>query len=50
LTKINASLVASMVYSDSTVANNTTYYYATTAVNIDGSQSSKSAVIKVVIP
>jgi hypothetical protein len=49
-TKMNASLIASTLYSDSTVANSTTYYYAVTAVNIDGNQSSKSAAVKAVIP
>jgi hypothetical protein len=49
-TKMNASLIGSMLYSDSTVANSTTYYYAVTAVNIDGNQSSKSPAIKVVVP
>jgi hypothetical protein len=49
-TKINASLIGSTVYGDSTVANNTTYYYAVTAVNIDGNQSNKSAAVKVVVP
>lgn len=49
-TKMNASLIASTLYSDSYVANSTTYYYAVTAVNIDGNQSRKSAAIKVVVP
>jgi hypothetical protein len=49
-TKMNASLIASTLYSDSTVANSTTYYYAVTAVNIRGNQSGKSAPIKVVVP
>lgn len=49
-TKINASLIGSTVYSDSSVANDSTYYYATTAVNVDGSQSGKSAAVKVVVP
>ena len=49
-TKINASLIASTVYSDSTVANNTTYYYATTAVNTEGRESSKTVAVKAVIP
>jgi hypothetical protein len=49
-TKINASLTASTVYSDSTVANNTTYYYATTAVNTEGRESSKTVAVKAVIP
>jgi hypothetical protein len=48
--KINASLIASMLYSDSTVANSTTYYYATTAVDIYGHESSKSTAVKAVIP
>jgi Putative Ig domain len=49
-TKINASLIGSTLYSDSTVANNTTYYYATTAVNIEGRESRKTAAVKAVIP
>ena len=48
--KINASLIASTIYSDSTVANGSTYYYAATAVDIYGHESSKTAAIKVVIP
>jgi hypothetical protein len=48
--KINASLVASTLYSDSTVANSTTYYYAVTAVDISGHESSMSASSKVAIP
>ena len=48
--KINASLVASTLYSDSTVANSTTYYYAVTAVDISGHESSTSASSKVAIP
>ncbi|MGC2790546.1 MAG: hypothetical protein WA899_00885, partial [Candidatus Sulfotelmatobacter sp.] len=48
--KINASLIGSRLYSDSTVANNTTYYYATTAVNIEGEESRKSAAVKVDVP
>jgi hypothetical protein len=48
--KINASLLASTLYSDSTVANGSTYYYAATAVNISGEESCKSAAVKVVIP
>ena len=50
LTKINVSLIGSTLYSDSTVANSSTYYYAVTAVNIDGHQSSKSAAVKLVVP
>jgi hypothetical protein len=48
--KISVGLIASTLYSDSTVANGSTYYYAATAVNISGKESSKSAAIKVVIP
>jgi uncharacterized membrane protein len=48
--KINASLIASTLYADSTVANGNTYYYAATAVDIYGHESSKTAPIKVVIP
>jgi len=48
--KINASLIASTLYSDSTVANGSTYYYAATAVDIRGHESSKTAVVKAVIP
>jgi hypothetical protein len=48
--KINPSLIAGTVYSDSTVANNTTYFYAATSVNVSGVESTKTAPVKVVIP
>jgi len=48
--KINASLVAGTLYIDSTVANNTTYYYAATSVDVSGVESSKSVPVKVGIP
>jgi hypothetical protein len=48
--KINASLIGATVYSDSTVANGTTYYYVTTAVDIYGDESNVSAAVKAVIP
>jgi hypothetical protein len=48
--KINASLIASTLYSDSTIANSTTYYYAATAVDVYGHESSKSVALKAVIP
>lgn len=48
--RINTGLVASMLYDDSTVANATTYYYATTAVDASGLESNKSASIAVAIP
>jgi hypothetical protein len=49
-TKINVSLVPAILYSDSTVANGTTYYYAATAVDISGDESSKTAPVKAVVP
>jgi hypothetical protein len=49
-TKINASTIASTLYSDSTVANGSTYYYAATTVDIYGHESSKTAAVKVIIP
>jgi hypothetical protein len=48
--RLNASLVASTVYSDSTVANDTVYYYAATTVNTSGEESAKTAAIKVSVP
>ena len=48
--KINASLIASTLYADSTVANGSTYYYAATAVDIYGQESSKTAPIRVAVP
>jgi hypothetical protein len=48
--KINASLIGSSPYSDSTVANKTTYYYAATAVDVDGKESIKTAAVKAVVP
>lgn len=48
--KINVSLAASTVYSDSTAANSSTYYYAATAVDIKGSESKKSNIAKAAIP
>jgi fibronectin type 3 domain-containing protein len=48
--RINANLIASTLYADSTVANGSTYYYAATAVDIYGHESSKTAPVKVAIP
>jgi hypothetical protein len=48
--KINVSLTASTVYSDSTAANSSTYYYAATAVDIRGNESRKSNIAKTLIP
>lgn len=48
--KVNVSLIASTLYTDSTVANHSTYFYAATSVNISGKESSKTSSIKAVIP
>jgi hypothetical protein len=48
--RINASRIAGTVYSDSTVANNTTYYYAATSIDVSGVESKKTTAVKVVIP
>lgn len=49
--KINiAGLIASTLYSDSTVANGTTYYYAATAVDLSGVESPKSVAVEVAVP
>jgi hypothetical protein len=48
--KINVSLIASTLYSDSTVANGTTYYYTATAVDNSGQESSKTGAVKAVVP
>lgn len=49
--RINSGgLIASTLYSDSTVSNGSTYYYSTTAVNTSGIESAKSTVIEVAIP
>jgi hypothetical protein len=49
-TRINASLVGSTLYSDDTVSDGSTYYYAATAVDIYGHESSKTPAVKAVIP
>jgi len=48
--KINVSLIGSTLFSDAAVANNTTYYYAATAVNTTGLESSKTTAVKVIVP
>jgi len=48
--KINHGLDASTTYSDSAVANSTTYFYATTAVDVDGNESDKSNIVQTAIP
>ena len=48
--KANVSLIASTMYNDATVANGSIYYYAATAVDIYGHESSKSPSVKVTVP
>jgi hypothetical protein len=48
--KMNASAMASTVYTDATVANGSTYWYAATAVAADGAESAKTPALKAVIP
>ena len=48
--KINVSLIGPTLYSDSTVANGTTYYYAAAAVDVKGKESSKTPPVRAVIP
>ena len=49
--KVNlGGLIASTLYSDSSGANGTTYYYAASSVNISGRESTKSEPVPVVIP
>ena len=48
--RINVSQTASTLYSDSTVSNGSTYYYAVTAQDINGNESSKCASVKVAVP
>jgi len=49
-TKINSSLTASTLYSDATVGDGSMYYYATTAVDVDGNESAKSNVVTATVP
>lgn len=48
--KINASLIAATLYTDATVANGSTYYYAATSVDINSNESAKTAAVKVAVP
>jgi hypothetical protein len=48
--KINVSLVGSTVFTDSTVANGSTYYYSATAVDSSGNESTKTSPVKALIP
>jgi hypothetical protein len=45
--RINPALDSTTTYTDSTVVSGTTYYYAATAVNSSGQESSYSAPVKV---
>jgi fibronectin type 3 domain-containing protein len=49
-TKLNGGLVSLVNYTDSTVANGTTYYYVTTAVDGSGLESINSNEASAVIP
>ena len=49
-TKLNGGLVSLVSYTDSTVANGTTYYYVTTAVDGSGLESINSNEASAVIP
>jgi fibronectin type 3 domain-containing protein len=48
--KINSTLDASTNYIDGTVVSGTTYYYAATAVNAKGEESTYSASVQVAVP
>jgi hypothetical protein len=48
--KVNVSLIGSALYSDPTVSNGSTYYYAATAVDIYGHESAKTGSIRVFVP
>ena len=48
--KLNASLEAATLYSDSTVAEGSTYYYSVTSVDSSGVESKKSPSVKAVVP
>jgi len=48
--KINVSLIGPTLYSDSTVANSSTYYYAATAVDVKGKESAKTPPVKAIVP
>jgi len=48
--QLNSSLDANTAYTDNTVASGTMYYYAVTAINSKGEESSYSAPLQVKIP
>lgn len=45
-----ANTISSTAYTDSTVANGSTYYYAATAVDSSGHESRKTGSVKAVVP
>jgi hypothetical protein len=49
-TKLNSSLISTTSYKDATVASGKTYFYATTAVNSKGEESSYSNQAEVSVP
>ena len=48
--RLNSALDANTSYTDTTVASGTTYYYAATAVNASGQESSYSAPVEIAVP
>ena len=48
--KINATLITGLTYTDNTVSSGATYYYVITAVAADGTESSFSNQVQAVIP
>jgi hypothetical protein len=48
--KLNATLITGLTFSDSTVSSGATYYYVVTAVAADGTESSFSNQVQAVIP
>lgn len=48
--RINPTLLLRLLYSDSTVADESTYYYAATTVDVAGAESSLSAPVEVHVP
>ena len=48
--KVNSGVKASTAYTDSTTADNSTYYYSTTAVDVNGKESKKSNIVPSTIP
>ena len=48
--KINPALIGSTLYTDSSVANGSTYYYAATAVDVAGNESTKTPPVKAAVP